>query len=176
MRSPDGDSEAFRPFVSKRPAPPEMMTTYCSYWFDTSCGVEHPSDVLTISRQLTALALVLPFVIGNAAVCAGWATSPEARMACCSVACPMHQPGSHGSGSAAPVGQAEADSCCASSEQSDPAPSAPGFTPPSSVAQITSAIPAIVPQARPIHAAWRSLVPVPGTRVAKHLLLSVLLV
>jgi hypothetical protein len=129
-------------------------------------------------RRLSALAIVLALVAGNAAVCAGWLPTPEARMACCSEGgpCPMHKGESSSSGSARVVTQAQADSCCASSERDSSNQSNPAF-----VASITQAvlgtgviIPAIVP-ARLLEA-WRAAAPPPTTPVPKYILLSVFLV
>jgi hypothetical protein len=116
---------------------------------------------------------------GNAAVCAGWLPTPEARMACCAEGgpCPMHQGESSRSGSARVITQAQADNCCASSERGSSSQSNPTF-----VASITQAvlgtgviIPATVP-ARFLSDAWRTVAPPPTTPVPKHVLLSVFLV
>ena len=84
------------------------------YRLTLGCAVDHPRRVITVAKRLSALALALALMAGNAAVCAGWMSSPEARMACCSEggACPMHRGSSHDSGSDR-VTQAQADSCCA---------------------------------------------------------------
>src|SRR5688572_1798613 len=75
-------------------------------------------------RRFPALVLTLALASGNVAVCAGWAATPEARMACCTDdgACPMH---TSESGSSRSISQAEADSCCASSEGDDSTQSNP---------------------------------------------------
>ena len=129
-----------------------------------------------LARRLSALVLSLAVAAGNVAVCAGWAATPEARMACCIAggACPMH--GSD-SDSDRLVTQAEADSCCASSEGDDSSQSTP-----TAAAAISSAVlgPAItLPVSVPalvLKATWRTSVPIPSTPVPKHLLLSVFLV
>ena len=130
-------------------------------------------------RRLSALAIMLALAAGNAAVCAGWMPTPEARMACCAegVECPMHKGESSRSGSARVITQAQADSCCASSERDSSNQSNPTF-----VASITQAVlgtgvslPAVVP-ARVLSDAWRAAAPPPTTPVPKHVLLSVFLV
>jgi hypothetical protein len=100
-------------------------------------------------------------------------------MACCSEggACPMHKGESHRSGSGRVLTQAQADSCCASSEQKNSNQSSPTF-----VAAITSAVlgPAIVlPASVPalvLTDGWRTAAPTPAAPVPKHVLLSVFLV
>ena len=85
--------------------------------------------VLTLGRRLHAIGLILALVAGNGAVCAGWAPTPEARMACCSEGgdCPMHMgDGHHSEGANLPT-QAQADSCCASSEGDTRINQAPPF-------------------------------------------------
>jgi hypothetical protein len=100
-------------------------------------------------------------------------------MACCSegAECPMHSGGSHRSGSERVLTQAQADSCCASSEREDS--SQPN---PTAVAAITAAVlgngtvlPASVP-ALALSNGWRTTVPIPTAPIPKHVLLSVFLV
>ena len=134
--------------------------------------------VVSFGRSLSAFFLVLALSASNVAACAGWLATPEARMACCTEggACLMHKAESDDSGSPRAITQAEADSCCAASEQEDPAPSSSIV-----VFSVTLAvIPSPVPFVSAITAAqsdrWRRIVPVPGARLPKHLRLSVLLV
>jgi hypothetical protein len=135
------------------------------------------SAVLIRSRQIAALLLILVLATGNAALCAGWMATPEARMACCSEsgACPMHAADRHSS-SDSPVTQAEADRCCAASETDDAAPSAPVLVLSISLAVEQSPVPFAAPAAtlRPIR--WRSTAPALASRLPRHLLLSVFLV
>ena len=116
---------------------------------------------------------------GNAAVCAGWLPTAEARMACCAdgVECPMHKGDSDRSGPERVITQAQADSCCAAAEGQDSDQSNP-----SSVTAITAAVlgvgvvlPANVP-ALVLSDAWRTSAPIPITPIPKHVLLSVFLV
>ena len=145
---------------------------------DTCRSVLHPTGVLTLSRRLFALGLTALISAGNAAVCAGWAPTPEARMACCSEStCPMHKGNSQSSGSERVVSQAQADTCCASSEHKSSSQSSPTF-----VAAISSAVlgtgialPATVP-ALVLSDGWRTVAPMPTAHVPKHVLLSVFLV
>ena len=131
-----------------------------------------------VAKRLSALALALALMAGNAAVCAGWMSSSEARMACCSEsgACPMHSGNSHDSGSDR-VSQAQADNCCADSERENS--NQPNLT---FLAAISSAVlgsgvvvPAPVP-AFVLSDGWRSSMPIPIAPPQKHLLLSVFLV
>jgi hypothetical protein len=128
------------------------------------------------ARRLYALALSLALAAGNLAVCAGWAATPEARMACCIAdgACPMH---GFDSDSDRLITQAEADSCCASSEGDDSSQSIPTVASAMSSAVLGLAItlPVSVPTLV-LQATWRTSVPIPPTPVPKHLLLSVFLV
>lgn len=143
-----------------------------------SCRSSILSTVASFGRPVSAVLVIVALAAGNVAVCAGWLATPEARMACCSEggSCPMHKADSDDSGAARVITQAEADSCCAASEQNDPAPSSSIF-----VASVTLAvIPSPVPFVSAITAAQsdrrRRIVPVPGARLPKHLRLSVLLV
>lgn len=147
--------------------------------FDRATTVEHPRAVVRLVHRLAVLALTLGLMAGNAAICAGWMPTPEARMACCAEGgdCPMHKDDSHHSGPERVLTQAEADRCCASSEEKSPNQSNPSF-----VTAITAAVlgagvvvPAGVP-ALVLSDAWRSSAPIPGATVPKHLLLSVFLV
>jgi hypothetical protein len=128
--------------------------------------------------RLSAVALSLALLAGNAAICAGWMPTPEARMACCTDGeCPMHKGDSHRSESERVLTQAQADGCCASSERKNSNQSSPTF-----VAAITAAVlgvgivlPADVP-ALVLSDAWRTSAPLPVAPVPKHVLLSVFLV
>ena len=140
--------------------------------------VEHPREVVRLVQRLAALALTFGLMAGNASICAGWMPTPEARMACCANGeCAMHKGDSHRSGAGRFVRQAQADSCCASSEaQKSNQPN------PSSVPAITAAVlgvgivqPANVP-ALVLSDAWRTSAPIPVAPVPKHVLLSVFLV
>jgi len=129
-------------------------------------------------RRLVALAFTFGLMAGNAAVCAGWMPTPEARMACCADGgeCPMHKGDSHRSGSTRVLTQVQADSCCASSAANS------NQVNPSFVDAITAAVlgagvvlPADVP-ALVLSDAWRTSAPIPISPVPKHVLLSVFLV
>jgi hypothetical protein len=83
--------------------------------FDTATRVHHPYWV-TVCGRAFALLLTLALTAGNIGVCAGWAASAAARMACCAedAACPMDTSVAHTHGT---MSQAQADSCCAVSER-----------------------------------------------------------
>ena len=125
------------------------------------------------------MVMAIGLLAGNAAVCAGWLATPEARMACCvdGVECPMHKGDSHRSGSERVLTQAQADSCCAaaegqSSSQSNPSPGA-AIT--AAVLGVGVVLPDNVP-ALVLSDAWRASTPVPIAPVPKHVLFSVFLV
>jgi hypothetical protein len=130
-------------------------------------------------QRLAALALTFALMAGNAAVCAGWMPTPEARMACCADGgeCPMHKGDSHRSGSARVLTQAQADSCCAAAEGQNSNRSNPSFVPAITVAVLGVGVvlPANVP-ALVLSDAWRTSAPIPVAPVPKHVLLSVFLV
>ena len=130
-------------------------------------------------RRLSAVILATGLLAGNAAVCAGWLATPEARMACCAEGgdCPMHKGDSQGSGSARVLTQAQADSCCASSERESSNQSNPSFATAITVAVlgVGTVLPASIP-ALVLSDAWRTSAPIPIAQVPKHLLLSVFLV
>ena len=89
----------------------------------------------------------------------------------------MHKGHSDGSTATQPVTQAQADSCCASSEQDESGQSTQAFA-----ALVTSAVlgpGVVVPPAPPrlvLTDAWRTSAPVPSPPVPKHVLLSVFLI
>lgn len=146
---------------------------------DTGGRVQHPTHVLTRSRRFAALVLTALVAVGNAAVCEGWAATPEARMACCNDGqpCPMHKRASDGSTATQTVTQADADSCCASSEQKQSGQAPQAFAVPVSSAVLGLGI--VVPPAPPrlvLTDAWRTGVPIPSPLVQKHVLFSVFLV
>ena len=125
----------------------------------------------------SAVLLCLGLLAGTAAVCAGWAATPEARMACCADAdCPMHKGGSDESGSQRVITQAQADACCAASgrDQSD-------STNPTAIAAISAAVlgsGVVLPASAPVRVltdGWRTDVPIPIALVPRHILLSVFL-
>ena len=134
--------------------------------------------VVGLVQRLAAVALMFALVAGNAAMCAGWKPTAEARMACCAdgVECPMHKGNSHRSGSERVLTQAQADSCCASAEGKNSNLFSPTF-----VAAITAVLgdgtilPANVP-ALVLSDGWRISAPIPIEPVPKHVLLSVFLV
>ena len=161
----------------------EALTFFISRFedrsFDRVSTVEHPREVVRLVHRLAALALTFGLMAGNAAICAGWMPTAEARMACCAdeAECPMHKGDSHRSGSERVLTQAQADSCCASSEGKNSNQSNPSF-----VTAITAAVlgvgvvlPANVP-ALVLSDAWRTSAPIPIAPVPKHVLLSVFLV
>src|SRR5262245_39594454 len=117
-------------------------------------------------------------IAGQAAVCAGWASTREARMACCAdeTTCPMHKGGSHGSSSVRTLTQSEADTCCATSERHNSTPSSSTLTAVSAAVLGPGIVrPATVP-ALVLTDDWRTVSPNPTPPVPRHVLLSVFLV
>ena len=135
--------------------------------------------MLRLIQRLSAITLTLALVAGNAAICAGWLPTPEARMACCAdgIECPMHKGDSHRSGSERVLTQAQADSCCASSEGKSSNQSNPSFVTALTAAVLGAGVvlPADVP-ALVLSDAWRTSAPIPSAPVPRHVLLSVFLV
>lgn len=140
--------------------------------------VEHPSEVLTFGRRFSAAALSLALLAGDVAQCAGWAATPEARMACCAdeATCPMHRSAEQTDVDRV-VTQAQADSCCAASEPDRTDQSTPTFaaTISSAVLGTATALPATLP-VLVLRGAWQVAVPLPPDSVPKHVRLSVFLV
>lgn len=132
-----------------------------------------------VLHRLSALAVSLVLLAGNLAVCAGWAATPEARMACCvdGDTCPMHKGESHHSHSAQVITQAQADTCCAASERDQSSQSSPAFVVAFSSAPLDLGVVLQPPApARVLRDSWRAFAPSPVAAVPKHVLLSVFLV
>jgi hypothetical protein len=130
-------------------------------------------------NRLAAIGMVLALSTGNLAVCGGWEATPEARMACCAdgATCPMHQSGSHDSGSTHVLSQAQADSCCAMSEPNDSATTTRSASLlPGTLAVAPSPVPVILTVLDSSSERRDPLVPLPLSPVPRHLLLSVFLV
>ena len=130
-----------------------------------------------MTRQLAAMAAVLALCVGNLSVCAGWQSTPEARMACCmdGTTCPMHKSDNHEHSSRHVVSQAQADSCCAAAPQRRDAPAAGSTFAASGVMTLVPIAAFTVPVSAFMSRQWRALVPLPVSSTPKHLLLSVLL-
>ena len=130
-------------------------------------------------RRFAALALTFGLMAGNAAICAGWMSSPEARMACCAggAECAMHRGNSHHAESHRVLTQTEADNCCASAEGKSSNQSSPTVVAATTVAVLGDgiALPANIP-ALVLSDGWRTLAPLPVSPVPKHILLTVFLV
>jgi hypothetical protein len=146
--------------------------------FDTVEPVQHPKEVLTLIRRLSAVVAILTLCVGNVALCAGWQATPETRMACCmsGPSCPMHKSESHDHSSKNGISQAQADSCCAASAQRRESSSPASTFGSSGVIALVPAAVFSVPTTVRAAQEWRVLVPLPVSSVPKHLLLSVLLV
>jgi hypothetical protein len=135
--------------------------------------------VVRLIQRLAAFAVTFGLMAGNAAVCAGWLATPEARMACCAEGgdCPMHKGDSHRSGSERVLTQAQADSCCASSEPENSNQSNPSFA--TAITAAVLGVGMVIPASTPalvLSDDWRTSAPLPVAPVSKHVLLSVFLV
>jgi hypothetical protein len=134
---------------------------------------------MRLVQRLAALALTFGLVAGNAATCAGWLPTAEARMACCADGgeCPMHKRDSHRSGSGRVLTQVQADNCCASAQGRHSNQANPSFVTAisSAVLGVGVVLPANIP-ALVLSDAWRTSAPIPVAPVPKHVLLSVFLV
>jgi len=100
-------------------------------------------------------------------------------MACCAEGreCPMHKGDSHRVGSERALTQAQADTCCASSEREKSSPSSPAFVAAISAAILGAGV--VVDVSVPtlvLTDGWRTTVPIPIAAVPRHVLLSVFLV
>lgn len=128
--------------------------------------------------RVVALVAVLVMGAGAWAECAGWQATPEARMACCveGDACPMHNSAASRSDSTALVSQAEADSCCAASESDDSSPPASTLAMAVPPAPLAAELLAFVLPIALLRDSWRESVPLAGSQVPRHLLLSVFLI
>lgn len=136
--------------------------------------------LVTLVHRLSSVLLCLSLAAGNAAVCAGWAATPEARMACCTdeESCPMHRDDdAPRSVSGRQLSQAQADTCCASSEREQSNTSNPTLLAAISnavlgpVTVLSATVPALV-----VTDGWRTVVPLPQAAVPRYVLLSVFLV
>ena len=80
--------------------------------------VPHPWIVSLLHRSCAVL-LCLATLAGNAAVCAGWVSSADARLACCEASghCAEHDGESRVPGTHRVLTQGDSDRCCASSER-----------------------------------------------------------
>ena len=134
--------------------------------------------LLNLGRRVSTTFLALILAAGSPAVCAGWLPTQEARMACCASdgSCAMHQAGSEPAGDARPITQAEADRCCATSDQDDATSTPSTMALVVSLAPVPGPVPVLLAHALLRADAWRAAVPITTTRVPRHLLLSVFLV
>jgi hypothetical protein len=130
--------------------------------------------MVTLTRRLPALLLMLALSADHAALCASWMETREPRPDTGS--CPMHQADSPDQSSSGTVGKSGADICCAASEPDDRAPSPPTFALSASLEAVQGPVPLLLLGLATRHDAWRLRLPTADTHVPRHLLLSVLLV
>jgi hypothetical protein len=109
----------------------------------------------------------------HAALCASWMEAREARPA--AGACPMHESDWPDQGTGGTVAPSDGGICCAASEPDDRAPSSPAFALSPSLEAVHGPVPLLAAAANR-HDGWRARLPAPDAHIARHLLLSVLLV
>lgn len=128
-------------------------------------------------RLISAVILTLALVAGQATLCAGWAATPEERMACCAegIACPMHASERDKSGTRLGTSQAQADACCAASErqQSEAERSVMAVQITSPLVDASFDLPVI---AAIVHERWPESPPGLTSRTPRHVLFSVFLI
>jgi hypothetical protein len=134
---------------------------------------------VSVVHRLVTVVLTMAMIGANVGVCPGWASTPEARMACCAEdgMCPMRQGRSDGATSGNALTQATADSCCASSEGDESTTPDPGNVVAISKTVLGDAV--VIPTPIPalvLSDSWRTVVPIPIAPVPRHVLLSVYLV
>jgi hypothetical protein len=132
-----------------------------------------------VVQRLAALALTFGLVAGNAAICAGWMPTAEARMACCADGgeCPMHKGNSPSSRSGSVLTQRQADNCCASAESQRSNQSNPSFV--TAITATVLGVGVVLPTSVPalvLSDAWRTSAPIPIAPVPRHVLLSIFLI
>jgi hypothetical protein len=88
----------------------------------------------------------------------------------------MHKSESDDDGTTRVVTQADADRCCAASEQDDSAPSPSSVAFPVTLSVVLGPASVLIPEPEAHADLWRASVPVPTAHLPKHLLLSVFLV
>jgi hypothetical protein len=134
---------------------------------------------MSVVHRLATVVLTMAMIVANVGVCPGWVATPEARIACCAEngMCPMRQGRSDGAKSGKALTQAEADSCCASSEREESTTPDLGSVVAISHPVLGDAV--VIPTRTPalvLSDSWRTVVPIPIAPVPRHVLLSVYLV
>jgi hypothetical protein len=129
--------------------------------------------VRSLIKRVAAAVCVLTLAQSAVALCAGWQSTPEARLDCCQDgACPLHH---HETAPRTSVTQSSADDCCALSSSSESRPSAIAFAGTITLAVLRTLPPTAVTLApAPLPVSFEA--PSPPAHVPKHLLLSVFLV
>ena len=130
-----------------------------------------------LNRRLAALLLLLTLPASNV-LCAGSASTPASRMACCAdpSTCPMNDPDSHHAAGGGAVSQAQADDCCALSSGDHSTPLSTPVVFPFAVSVAFGPEPIGIAPVRPPLDFVRTQLHIPPTGVRRHLLLSVFLI
>lgn len=153
-----------------------QRTSFCQGGvIDTTSATQHPKRVSRLLRRVVAGLVLALLAGGDAAVCAGWESSPEARMACCvkDDACPMHHDAAGSAKASARINQGEADRCCAGSERPESAPSPNAFVAVIALPVVVDLFVAEPRGERILPPASRDDGPPPPGRVSQQALLSV---
>jgi hypothetical protein len=135
--------------------------------------------VPAIRRAAAVLAAFALMSLQAGAVCEGWQSTPEARMACCEATerCAMHAPPPQtvGHGHPGHHSQSGADTCCAMSEPGNSGERGATFAPSAAEAALDIAAAVAAGSPATAYARHRSTAPPPRGHVPKHVLLSVFL-
>lgn len=125
--------------------------------------------------RVVALLILVVLPTSAWAQCGGWQNTAEARMECCAQEeqCPMHA-GTRASVSH-DVTQQQADTCCARSERAPSTPSSSSQIAPVTFALVSTPVAVFLPNFEPLQIGWQSFVPIAGSRIPRHILLSVFL-
>ena len=145
---------------------------------DIPARLSHPNHVRAVLRHIIVLALIATAVVADAHLCAGWTSTPEARMDCCRAEsdCPMHGGQMPPTAQSQPPSQAQADACCATSEQgsSSNTSQVTALQQPGLLVSIAGGLAVVPVPAAPGES--RQPLATNSPPIARHLLLSVLIV
>ncbi len=131
-------------------------------------------EVLFHMKGVSGFLVALLLAAGPAgSLCGGWQRAPEARAACCTPDCDMHEAAPE---PARAVTQAQADACCALSESNDTQAAASALVPPAVLVRIESPLSMGGLDHTSALGGSRIAAVLPPGPVPRHVLLSVFLV
>lgn len=136
-------------------------------------------EPVTLRRHCSAAALVVTLSVANLGVCAGWASTAQARLDCCAsgTACPMKHSGGGDADGGQGLSQSEADACCAAAEPGGSTQSGPTLA--STISPAVLGAGAVMPLLRPVeHRSWTRSGDPPPSAIPddRYLLLTVFLI